>query len=44
MDFMEGGSLWEVLPRTNKAGQRPFQWLNRQCSHQKSCLDTRAKR
>ena len=30
MDFMEGGSLWDLLPRTNKAGQRPFQFQNRQ--------------
>ena len=29
MDFMEGGSLWDLLPRTNKAGQRPFQFQNR---------------
>ncbi len=30
MDIMEGGSLWDLLPRTNKAGQRPFQFQNRQ--------------
>ena len=30
MDFMEGGSLWDLLPRTNKAGQRPFQFQHRQ--------------
>ena len=29
MDFMESGSLWDLLPRTNKAGQRPFQFQNR---------------
>ena len=26
MDFMENGTLWDQLPRTNKAGQRIFQW------------------
>lgn len=29
MDFMERGSLWDLLPRPNKAGQRPFQFQNR---------------
>ena len=26
MDYMENGTLWDQLPRTNKAGQRIFQW------------------
>ncbi|CAK0772056.1 hypothetical protein CVIRNUC_003924 [Coccomyxa viridis] len=26
MDFMENGTLWDQLPRTNKAGQHIFQW------------------
>ena len=26
MDYMENGTLWDQLPRTNKAEQRIFQW------------------
>ena len=26
MDFMENGTLWDQLPRTNKAAQHTFRW------------------